>query len=140
MFSCLNRRSKYRLGKPARSFASWPDVSNAAGYGRAEMHFCPPLVGYLIYTTLSFIFMLTTGQRQLHKPSLFLLVKGYTMVASQILKNSLYTILLTYSVLRISVGYEIFPVSVGHRRNHHCRLALALLSHSRELAHLPCTS
>jgi len=35
--------AQYRLGKPAQPFASRPDISNPAGYGRAEIHFCPPL-------------------------------------------------------------------------------------------------
>jgi len=36
--------AQYRLGKPARPFATRPDFSNPAGYGRAEIHSCPPLV------------------------------------------------------------------------------------------------
>ena len=30
--------AQYRLGKPARPFATRPDISNPAGYGRAEIH------------------------------------------------------------------------------------------------------
>jgi len=37
--------AQYRLGKPARPFATRPDISNPAGYGRADLHFCPPLFG-----------------------------------------------------------------------------------------------
>jgi len=44
--------AQYRLGKPARPFATRPDFSNPAGYGRAEIHFCPPLGGHDISVQL----------------------------------------------------------------------------------------
>jgi len=53
-----NRRAKtgaVSSGKPARPFATRPDISNPAGHGRAEIHFCPPLVrtvdGCLLYSS-----------------------------------------------------------------------------------------
>jgi len=36
--------AQYGIGNSARPFTTRPDFSSPAGYGRAEIHFCPPLV------------------------------------------------------------------------------------------------